>query len=142
MKHVVTVWGTTLHSDEELQEFLEPLYDEDGDVGPSCFLTATGLNEVDEDFFEAHLLGSEEEKGSFLTYLIEEYAPEREAFKRHLPEDLAAKLTEYSSVILLYGNESGYGSINEQLFQLHEQEKVSDSPVVLLSKIVYETADR
>lgn len=142
VKHVVTVWGTTLQSDEELQEFLEPLYDENGDVGPSGFLAATGLNWVDEDFFEAHVLGSEEEKMAFPTYLKEEYAPEPEVFERHLPENLTSKMSAYPSVILLYGNESGYGSINEQLFQLHEQEKSGDSPIVLLSKIVYETADR
>ncbi|WP_289135507.1 immunity 22 family protein [uncultured Brevibacillus sp.] len=142
MRHVVTIWGANLQTEEELREFIEPIFDENGDVTPSSFLTATGLNWIDEDFFEVHLLKEPEVRSEFWTYLKEEYAPEGEAFSLQLSDDLKAKLEAYPAVILLYGNESPYGNINEQLFQLTEKGAEQGSPVVLLAKIRYETSER
>lgn len=142
MRHVVTIWGTNLQTEEELQEFIEPIFDENGDVTPSSFHTATGLDWIDEDFFEVHLLGDAEVRNEFWAYLKEEYAPEAEAFSLQLSDDLKARLEAYPSVILLYGNESPYGNINEQLFQLKEKGSEQGSPVVLLAQVIYETDER
>lgn len=65
MKHVVVVWGTDLHTEDELQAFLEPVYTEDGDMYPSEFMKATGLTWVDEDFFEVHAVAKAEERADF-----------------------------------------------------------------------------
>ncbi|GED70945.1 hypothetical protein BRE01_46470 [Brevibacillus reuszeri] len=142
MRHVVTIWGTNLQTEEELQNFIEPIFDEDGDVTPSGFHTATGLEWIDEDFFEVHFLGNVKERTEFWAYLKEEYAPEAGAFSQQLSDELVSSLVDYPSVILLYGNESRYGSINEKLFALQKNLPDDGSPIVLLAKVVYETKER
>ncbi|MFS0554489.1 immunity 22 family protein [Brevibacillus sp. 179-C9.3 HS] len=142
MRHVVTVWGTTLQSPDELADFLTPVYDEDGDVIPSGFLTASGLEWVDEDFFEVHEVQDAEAREYFFAYLENEYATDAKLDRTEWPIQLTEGISKYPHVILLYGNESRYGSINEKLFELTEDGQEKDSTVVMLAKLVFETEDR
>ncbi|NRS48302.1 immunity 22 family protein [Brevibacillus sp. HB2.2] len=142
MRNVVTVWGTTLQSADELADFLTPVYDEDGDVIPSGFLTASGLEWIDEDFFEVHEVQDAEARADFFMYLENEYAMNATLDRKEWPQKLTEEIGKYPHVILLYGNESRYGPINEKLFDLTEGGQEKDSPLVLLAKLVFETEER
>lgn len=142
MKHVVTIWGTTLQSADELADFLTPVYDEDGEVIPSGFLTASGLDWVDEDYFEVHDVHHAEDREYFFSYLENEYNANAKLDRKHWPAKLTEQIAQFPHVILLYGNESRYGTINQGLFALTEEGHKNNSPVVLLAKLVFETDER
>lgn len=138
MKHIVVVWGTDLHTEDELQAFLEPVYTEDGDMYPSEFMKATGLTWVDEDFFEVHAVAKAEERADFLEYLRQECVSDGEIFAEKLPTAFSEELTGYPTVLLLYGQQTAYGTVNEELFSLAGEPEAERARVKLLAKIEYE----
>lgn len=138
MKHVVAIWGTTLQTDEELQPFLQPEYTEDGDVIPSGFMAAAGLDWVDEDFFEVHAVAQVEERAAFLAYLQRECVSAGESFAEKIPPNLSGEIARFPTVILLYGQVTNYGTVNEALFALTGEQHVGDGLVELLATIEYE----
>ncbi|HBZ80239.1 MULTISPECIES: immunity 22 family protein [Brevibacillus] len=138
MKHVVVVWGTDLQTEDELQAFLEPVYTEDGDMYPSEFMKATGLTWIDEDFFEVHALGKAEERANFLEYLRQECVSAGASSAEKLPASLSDELADYPTVLLLYGQQTTYGTVNEELFSLSGERHVASTQVKLLAKIEYE----
>lgn len=143
MKHVVAMWGTNCRSEEELAAFARPGYTEDGDAIPSEFMSSTGLSWIDEDFMEVHLLPDEESREAFVQYLKQDYASDPDRFAPQVPDSLGESIAPYPSVIVLYGNDSRYGSVNEVLFSLAESgSEVGQQPVPLIAKIVYETEER
>ncbi|XOK62277.1 immunity 22 family protein [Paenibacillus elgii] len=143
MKHVVAIWGVNCRSEEELAAFVELEYTEDGDVTPSEFMSSTGLSWIDEDFMEVHLLPDEESREALMQYLKQDYASDPGRFAPQVPDSLGESIAPYSSVIVLYGNDSRYGSVNEVLFSLAESgSEVRQQPVALIAKIVYETEER
>ncbi|MFB0843561.1 immunity 22 family protein [Paenibacillus oleatilyticus] len=143
MKHVVAVWGANCRSEEELAAFVEPGYTEDGEAIPSEFMSGAGLPWIDEDFMEIHLLPDEDSREAFVQYLKQDYASDPGRFAPQVPDSLGESIAPYSSVIVLYGNDSRYGSVNEVLFSLAESgSEVGQQPVALIAKTVYETEER
>ncbi|WP_025847957.1 immunity 22 family protein [Paenibacillus ehimensis] len=143
MKHVVAIWGANCRSEEELAAFVESGYTEDGDAIPSEFVSSTGLSWIDEDFMEIHWLPDEESCEAFVQYLKLDYASDPDQFAPQVPDSLRESMAPYPSVIMLYGNDSRYGSVNEALFSLAESGSGAGQPSVpLIAKIVYETEER
>ncbi|GMX61879.1 hypothetical protein Elgi_16830 [Paenibacillus elgii] len=142
MKHVVAIWGVNCRSEEEFAAFVRLEYTEDGEAIPSEFMSSTGLSWIDEDFMEIHL-PDEESREVFVRYLKQDYASDPDRFAPQVPDSLGESIAPYPSVIVLYGNDSRYGSINEVLFSLAESgSEVGQQPVPLIAKIVYETEER
>lgn len=143
MKHVVAMWGANCRSEEELAAFVEQGYTEDGDAIPSEFMVSTGLSWIDEDFMEIHLLPDEESRKAFVQYLKLDYVSDSERFAPQVSDSLGESMAPYPSVIVLYGNDSRYGSVNEALFSLGESGSgAGQQPVPPIAKIVYETDER
>lgn len=143
MKHVVAIWGVNCRSEEELAAFVEPDYTEDGEAIPSEFMRSTGLSWIDEDFMEMHLLPDEESREAYVQYLKLDYASDPDQLAPQVPDSLRESMAPYPSVIVLYGNDSRYGSINEALFSLKETGSGDRrQSVPLIAKIVYETEER
>ncbi|WP_028551631.1 immunity 22 family protein [Paenibacillus sp. UNC451MF] len=138
MKHIVTIWGANFSSEEELEAFVETDYDDDGDALPSAFLAGIGCSWIDEDFQELHYFNNEDERKAFIEYLRLEYSP-HEPFAEQLPAKIAETIQAYNSIILLYGNNSPYGAINDELFQIVEAGLPTGSLVVLLTSVGYES---
>ncbi|UVI27744.1 immunity 22 family protein [Paenibacillus spongiae] len=140
MKNIVMIWGANFASEEELYAYVESRYDDDGDVLPSGFMASIGGSWIDDDFLEAHFLVDDVERGEFTVYLHEEYSP-HELFAEQLPNAFEASIRAYNSIILLYGNDSPYGAVNEVLFAIEAVGR-EGSAAVLLASIEYETEDR
>ncbi|GAA3413277.1 immunity 22 family protein [Paenibacillus hodogayensis] len=138
MKHIVMIWGANISSSEELEAFVESVYDDDGDALPSAFLASIGRSWIDGDFLELHVVGNEEERIAFIEYLRLEYSP-HEPFVEQLPAALDETVQAYNAVILLYGNDSPYGAVNEEMFQWAEEGFPAASSVVLLASVQYES---
>lgn len=133
MKHIVTIWGANFSSEDELRTFVEIEYDEDGDALLTDFMEKVGLSWIDEDFLEIHFFNNEEERKEFIDYLHHHYLSHNQ-FMKQLPSTLNESIHPYNSIILLYGNDSPYGSINDELFQFTE----SDPSIGLIASISYE----
>jgi Immunity protein 22 len=133
MKHIVTIWGANFASEAELHSYVEIEYDEDGDALLSGFMEKIGLSWVDEDFLEIHFINKMEDREEFIDYLHKHYSSHSQ-FVKQLPPSLNESIRAYNSIILLYGNDSPYGSINDELFQFTE----SDSSTGLIASISYE----
>ncbi|UQZ81139.1 hypothetical protein SK3146_00295 [Paenibacillus konkukensis] len=138
MKHIVTIWGTPASSEKELNAFTETVYDDDGEALLSPFLNGIGCSWIDEDFMERHYFGDEEERTAFIEYLRSDYAP-HEAFAERLPEAIGEAIRAYPSVIILYGNDSPYGAINESLLAIAEAGPPAGSAAALLAIVEYES---
>ena len=136
MKHIVTIWGANLDSEQKLEAFVETEYDDDGDARPSAFLASTGCSSIDEDFLEIHFVQNDEDRLDFLSYLRLDYSAD-ESFADHLPTSIGDTFRAYNSIILVYGNDSPYGPINEELFQ--DTALPAEGAAVLLARVVYET---
>ncbi|WP_152393230.1 immunity 22 family protein [Paenibacillus guangzhouensis] len=136
MQHLVTIWGANLNSEEELEAFVGTVYDDDGDAQPSAFLASTGCSSIDEDFLEIHFVQHEEDRLAFVSYLRQDYSAD-ESFYEHLPTSIGETLRAYNSIILVYSNDSPYGSMNEELFQITALPE--DGAAILLASVVYET---
>lgn len=141
MKHIVMLWGADFSSIEQLESYVLPEYDEDGEAIPSPFITALGISSIDPDFAELHVLGTEEEHSEFVDYLRQEYSP-YETFAELLPKGLEKRIRLYHSMIVLYGNDSRYGTVNEELFQLASSGLPENSAGNLVASITYETEER
>lgn len=140
MKHIVMIWGAHFSSEKELIAFVEPAWDEDGEAQPSAFVRSIGVMSVDEDFLEAHYLGSDREREEFAGYVKEEYAPHK-PFAERLPASFEADLRDCNSIILVYGNDSPYGPVNDALFQYAGSNRSAHgSQLTLVASVEYETA--
>ncbi|MFD0715613.1 immunity 22 family protein [Paenibacillus sp. GCM10027626] len=138
MKHIVRIWGANFSSEEELEAFVETVYDDDGGALPSAFLVSTGYSWIDEDFLEMHFFNNAEEHIAFIQYLRSEYSP-HDSFVKQLPATIDESIRAYNSIILLYGNDSPYGAINDELFQIVEADLPTGSSTILLARVEYET---
>ncbi|ALS26322.1 immunity 22 family protein [Paenibacillus cisolokensis] len=138
MKHVVTVWGANFRTEEELRAFVEPVSHDDGETLPSEFMTRSGIGWFDADFMETHFINSDEERRMFIAYMHRDYSP-HEQFAEHLPATLYASIGLYNSIILLYGNDSPSGAVNEQLFRIARSGAAPGSSAILVAGIEYET---
>ncbi|AJS58627.1 immunity 22 family protein [Paenibacillus sp. IHBB 10380] len=138
MKHIVTIWGANFSSEEELEAFVETVYDDDGDALPSAFLASIGCSWIDGDFLEIHFFNNEEERMAFIEYLRLEYSP-HEPFVEQLPATIDETIRAYNSIILLYGNDSPYGVINDEMFQIDEVGLPTGSSTFLLASVKYES---
>lgn len=137
MKHIVTLWGANFSSAEELETFVETVDDDAGEALPSAFLASIGCSWIDEDFQELHFFNNEEERTAFIEYLRLEYSP-HEPFVEQLPATIDETIRAYNSIILLYGNDSPYGAINDEMFQIVEAGLPIVSLVDLLARVEYE----
>ncbi|MFX3632384.1 MAG: immunity 22 family protein [Candidatus Pristimantibacillus sp.] len=140
MKHIVMIWGANFSSEEELEAFVEMVDDDEGEVLPSAFLASIGCPRIDEDFQEMHFFNNEDDRMEFIQYLRLEYS-EHESFVEQLPATIDETIRAYNSIILLYGNDSPYGAINDELFQIVEAGLPTGSFVDLLASVEYK-ADR
>ena len=61
--------------EEELEAFVETVYDDDGNSLSSGFLASIGCSWIDEDFLEKHFFNNVEEHLAFIQYLRSEYSP-------------------------------------------------------------------
>jgi hypothetical protein len=127
-------------SEEELKAFVEISYDEEDEAQaqPSEFMTSIGTSRLDNDFMETHFINDEESHQSFTNYLCYEYCS-NESFPKQLPQNLGEYINKYNSIILLYGNDSPYGSVNEFLFLIEAPATPIESSAALLACIVYQT---
>jgi hypothetical protein len=142
MRHAVVIWAGTFNSEEELMAYTESIFDEETSRQSSDFMEGAGIEELDEDFIERHYISDAEERRHLVTYLRHEYA-EDSAFAEHLPDDLESRLAEHNSVILLYGNDSPYGPVNEGLLQEGRSTNTAASfKMVLIADIQYESLVR
>ncbi len=138
MKHIVTIWGANFSTEEELEAFTETLYDDEGDARPSAFLISIGCSWIDEDFQELHFFRAEEDRKSFINYLRLEYS-QHQAFVEQLPAAIDEAIQAYNAIILQYGNQSPYGTINEELFRINKAGLQAVASPVLLACVEYES---
>ncbi|MFC3746096.1 immunity 22 family protein [Paenibacillus sp. GCM10012306] len=137
MRNAVAIWAGNFNSEEELMTYTEGSSG-DGVAGGS-FMDEAGLEGLDQDFMERHYIGNGEERRSLVTYLRLEYT-EYSEFAEQLPADLEARLVPYNSVVLLYGNDSPYGPVNEMLLESFSSKNTSASfPMILIARVEYET---
>jgi hypothetical protein len=125
---------------QELDDFVQPIWDENGDAWPSAFLTSIGVSSVDDDFLEVHFLPDDEAHAAFADYLRREYSPD-ESFAEHLPPKIDEKIRACNSIILLYGNVSPYGAVNDVLFSIATPGHPSSTTVQLLESVMYEESE-
>ncbi|MGG3805049.1 hypothetical protein [Metabacillus fastidiosus] len=84
-------------------------------------------------------MASDKEQAEIIDYLNNDYSDDNE-FTEQLPASLLQDISPYNSIILLYGNKSIYGSINEELFRMKKNLSLeSYSDVRLVASVVYET---
>ncbi|MFD0589318.1 immunity 22 family protein [Paenibacillus sp. GCM10027627] len=138
MKHIVKIWGANFSSEEELHAYVEAVYDNDGEAQPSAFLAELGYRYIDKDFLEAHFFNNEEERIAFIQYLKIDYSPHG-SFGKQLPAAIDEYMRAYHSIILLYGNDSLYGAINDELFQSDQSDSLPSSLICLIASIEYES---
>ncbi|MED4534316.1 immunity 22 family protein [Metabacillus fastidiosus] len=137
MEHIVTIWGCNFKNEEELESYVEAY--KDGENAASEFANDIGLMWLDEDFMEIAFLASDKEQAEIIDYLNNDYSDDNE-FTEQLPASLLQDISPYNSIILLYGNKSIYGSINEELFRMEKNLSLeSCSDVRLVAGVVYET---
>ncbi|MGG3891267.1 immunity 22 family protein [Metabacillus fastidiosus] len=137
MEHIITIWGCNFKNEEELESYVEA--DKDGENAASEFANDIGLMWIDEDFMEIAFLASDKEQAEIIDYLNNDYSSDNE-FTEQLPVSLLQGIRPYNSLILLYGNKSIYGSINEELFRMEKNLSLeSCSDVRLVASVVYET---
>ncbi|MGG3926409.1 immunity 22 family protein [Metabacillus fastidiosus] len=137
MEHIVTIWGCNFKNEEELESYVEAY--KDGENAASEFANDIGLMWLDEDFMEIAFLASDKEQAEIIDYLNNDYSDDNE-FTEQLPASLLQDISSYNSIILLYGNKSIYGSINEELFRMEKNLSLeSCSDVRLVAGVVYET---
>jgi hypothetical protein len=55
-KSVVSIWIGTFDSEEKFIDFIREQYDEEGDLFPSAFMEAFGIDEIKPDFQEVLFL--------------------------------------------------------------------------------------
>ncbi len=75
---------------------------------------------------------------AFIAYLRLEYSP-HELFVKQLPATIDETIQAFNSIILVYGNDSPYGAINDTLFQIVDASLSTGSSAVLLTSVEYET---
>ncbi|GFZ92879.1 hypothetical protein GCM10008018_44140 [Paenibacillus marchantiophytorum] len=136
MKNVLTILAANFDSEEQLKEFVEIIYNEDGDARPSGIMTSIGTTRLDYDFVETHFFNDVESRQSFWDYLCYEYCS-NESFSKQIPPTLNECINQFNSIILLYGNDSLYGSVNKFLFQIGGLVNPIGSSAVFLSCITY-----
>lgn len=142
MQHAVAIWAGNFDSEEELIAYTERTLDEEQGTLSSRFMEGAGLEGLDEDFIEKHYLHDAEERRAFTVYLKHGYAEGTE-FAEQLPADLDSRLTAYNSVLLLYGNDSPFGSVNDMLLHEIRTDRLSASfPLRLIAHVSYETLHR
>ncbi|WP_010268816.1 immunity 22 family protein [Paenibacillus senegalensis] len=133
MRHIITIWGANFSSEEELVAYVESAYDDDGEeVLPSAFLESIGHSSIDRDFLELHFLSNEEEHTAFIQYLKSEYSS-HDSFVNLLPPTMDESIRSYNSILLLSGNDSPYGAVNEELFHIVKADLPVDAPALLAS---------
>ncbi|MNW23328.1 hypothetical protein D3C74_00260 [compost metagenome] len=119
MQHIVTIWAGNFATDEEFMSYIAIVRDTNDERHASLFEQQSGLSDLDEDFMEAHYIRGPKERQEFIDYMRNDYSPHH-AFTEHLPEGLEVLLAPYNSLILIYGNDSPHGAINECLLNLVE----------------------
>ncbi|OPH56976.1 hypothetical protein BC351_26570 [Paenibacillus ferrarius] len=142
MKNVVAIWAANYESEEDLKSFVEISYDEDEEAQAqaqaSGFMRSIGISGIDNDFMETHFINDDESRQSFSNYLYNEYCS-NQSFSEQLPSNLGEYINRYNSFILLYANDSPYGSVNEFLLLMEAPVTPSGSSPVLLAYLIYHT---
>lgn len=139
MKHVVAIWAGQFSSEDEFIGSVEGTFDSEGDYKSSAFMEAAQLTELDEDFMESHYVQAAQELAEFIVYLRHEYSSDR-AFGEQLPADLDQRLASYNSFVVLYGNDSSYGAVNEVLFSYGgSRDTEGNSLFEHVGRFIYET---
>jgi hypothetical protein len=140
MRNAVAIWAGNFNSEEELMTYTEGPSDEM--MSGADFMDDAGMEGLDHDFMERHYVGSGEDRRSLVTYLRHEYIEDSE-FAEQLPADLEVRLVSYNSVVLLYGNDSPYGPVNELLLETVSSRNFAASfPMILIAHVEYETLGR
>lgn len=135
MKQIVTVWGANFAGEDELGGFVQTGWDDDGEAVPSLFMRTIGTSRIDEDFMEVHYVGREYSLEAFADYLRSEYRSDDMSFAERLPANLEETLGNYNSFIVVYGNDSGYGAVNDELFTIGGRPE--GSAAALLLRVVF-----
>ncbi|WP_216651807.1 hypothetical protein [Paenibacillus sp. NEAU-GSW1] len=112
----MTLWGASFSNNEDLK---------------------SRFDRFDEDFMEIHEICHEEERKSFIEYLQTEYSQD-DPFAEQLPLNLEQLIHPYQSIVVLYGNDSSYGAINFELFEMSQSDIPFEAKAALLASIVYE----
>ncbi|OBZ18561.1 hypothetical protein A8L34_03015 [Bacillus sp. FJAT-27264] len=140
MRNAIAIWAGNFNSEEELMSYTEGSSG-DGVTGGN-FIDEAGIEGLDQDFMERHFVRSGEERRSLVTYLRHEYIEDSE-FAEQLPADLEARLAPYNSMVLVYGNDSPYGPVNEILLDNVSSNNIAASfPMILIARVEYESLGR
>jgi len=112
-QYVVAVWLANFNHENELRNYLEVTYDEDGN-SQSGFGDAVGLKHFDSDFLE---------HASFNNSMKPEEIISGVSFSEYFKDDLTPlinddSLSAHNTIIFLYGKQDKYGGINEHIFSL------------------------
>ncbi|GGG01715.1 hypothetical protein GCM10010912_53210 [Paenibacillus albidus] len=142
MKHAVAIWTGDCESAEALDEYTNGTYDEEGEYVRSDFMKDTGIEWLDMDFMEIHYIQDEQGLKELLEYLRHDYSQD-EAFRNQLPPEMDQALAAGNAVILLYGNDSLYGPVNEFLLRSTDADFSGEAAAFTIQTLVrYETPEK